>query len=228
MQTLVKKIFVLSYVIGFIMLLAVLPLYGQKKVAEEQKQPFIKKGTVLADFSFSFVNGSRSDYNQDRAREVTGTSFQAEGLYFISERVAAGPFFNVGFTYRDLFNAIHPPDDIDVRHFYWSSGVKAAYYIPFQEIFGDGDSYLFFDGGLFIQYFSFQRETGREVNKSELGYQIGTGFLIPVGKQIAINTKLGFRSYRREYKFYNKEDELIANIQWPKELSLSLGLNVTF
>lgn len=193
----------------------------------KRKLAFVRKGTFLTGFNFSLGNGSREKFNQDLAQEVTGISFEVDGLYFVSEHVGVGPIFAYGFSYRDLYNVIYPPRDIDERRYYWVTGIKAGYFIPINKVL-DGGSYLFLEGGALVQYSSFMQESGFDSDDSQFGYKIGTGILIPVGKQLALNTKLGFQSFRREYKFVDKQNEPMNETRWLKEVALSVGLKVGF
>lgn len=213
-------------------LLVTRPLYSQPIIDKEPNKPFINKGTLLTGFSFSFINGSGNEYNQDFAREATQITANIEALYFVTERIGLGPVVSYGFTYRDLLNVIAPSQgDVDRRRSLLALGLKAGYYIPLNNILTGSSNYFFLTGALISRRVVNERENRFTLTLNELGYRIGSGLLIPVGNQISIITKLSLRAHRHEYRFgieRNNEIILITETRWPKKLSLSIGLNVVF
>lgn len=216
--------------------LLVSPLYGQHNSVEDPEESLIQKGKVLTGFSFSFINASRDDFNQEFEREFTDISLQLEGLYFLSDRIGIGPLLGYRFTYRDLEDPFRggTQSDSDTRAGQFEFGIKGGWYIPATKLLGSaGDTQFFVDGGL-----SFLREKSKQEGRPKpdanyrFGYQFGTGFLFPMGKGIIIETKLGFQSRRREFRIRQTnpdgEDSIRTITKWPKEIALSVGFKVSF
>ncbi|MBN2732217.1 MAG: outer membrane beta-barrel protein [Balneolaceae bacterium] len=210
-----------------------LPLQAQQTNFEDSEEPFIEEGIFLTGFSISFINASRDDFNQEYEREFTHLSLQLDGLYFVNDRIGVGPLLGYRFTYRDLEDPFRS-EDSDTRNTALEYGVKGGWFIPTAKLFGGtGDSHFFLDGGVSWLRTKFEREPNNDSEpRTQFGFQIGTGFLLPVGKRIALETKLGFQSRRREYRLGRRnpggEITFTTETRWLKEVALSVGLKVGF
>ncbi|HEX6983397.1 MAG TPA: hypothetical protein VF181_11620 [Balneolaceae bacterium] len=216
--------------------LIVLPLKAQQVEDEDSEQAFIEQGKFLTGFSISFTNASRESFNQESAREISQLLINLDGLYFLSDHLGIGPLFGYEFVYRDLVPT--PPvsglRDIDTRSWQFKFGAKAGWYTSANELFGwpsSGNALFFVDAGVNWLRSRYQIEssfdTGTDYN---FGYQIGTGFLFPVGEQIAIETKLGFQSRREDYLWSitdsNGQTTFFSETKWIEDIALSLGFKV--
>ena len=213
--------------------LAVAPAHAQQAKLQDRGQPLIKQGRFLTGFSLSLINASREDFNQEFEREFTDISVQVDGLYFINNRIGVGPLLGYRFTYRDLEDPFRA-EDRDTRRSAFEYGAKGGWYVPAAKLFGGtGNSYFFVDGG--ISWLRTQYKVEPENNatiRNQFGFQLGTGFLLPVGKRIGIETKLGFQSRQQEYTFSRREPDgeirTRTETKWLKEVALSVGLKVGF
>lgn len=199
--------------------LMALPLHAQQTEAES-KQPFIEQGRFLTGFSLAFTNASE-DYSNPQFGEYTRLLIELDGLYFVSDHVGIGPVLG----YR--FNFWGEPVDQNgenMRQSNFLMGAQIGWYTLANKLFSTsslGRAQFFVDAGV-----SWLRSQGRvggvETGTDYLfGYQMGMGFLFPVGERIAIETRLGFHS--------RKEEMLIGqnDLQWMSDLGISVGFKVT-
>lgn len=225
----------LSFAFILVTLLLASPLYAQQNTVQPPDQPFIQQGKFLTGFSFSFINASREEFNQDFEREFTEIAVQIDGLYFVSDQIGVGPLLGYRFQYIDLEDPFRsgPPDD-DIRFGQFEFGVKGGWFIPATRLFNNkGDTQFFIDGGASLLRQKLRRENIETQDVDyRLGFQLGTGFLFPVGKRIAIITKLGFQTHEEEFavpvRHENRETTFRTETKWIKEVALSVGLKVTF
>lgn len=220
------------YLTVFLAVMVTMPAAAQQNKAEQEESPFIQQGDVLTGFSLGFTNASTGNYNFEFPREVSRLSIQIDGLYFVSNHIGVGPLLGYQFTYRDLEDP-YTAGDTDVRRWQFEFGAQSGWYMPLKSLFGgSGDSQFFVDAGISWLRDRFEEEG---VDKSDpeysFGYQLGAGFLFPVGRQIAIETKLGFQARQQEYRFAHGTHEGITHTtetKWREEVALSVGLKVVF
>lgn len=223
----------LPLILLFVLILRALPLQAQEKSKMNHNKPFIEQGIFLTGFSLSFINASRDDFNQEFAREITDITAQLDGLYFVDDHLGIGPLLGYRFTYRDLVDRPIELDE-DQRRSRLEFGAQVGWYMPARKLFGgSGRSQFFIDGDVSFVRFKNRLENNPEPDADyRFGYQVGTGFLFPVGKRIAVETKLGFQARQREYTVGTREEGgekiSITETKWLKEVALSVGLKVTF
>lgn len=234
MNTFYQKFTVLFVVVfGLI----VLPLQAQQINQEETKQSFIQKGRFLTGFSIGFTNASRESYNHEFERELSRFLLNLDGLYFVSDHFGIGPILGYEFVYRDLVSTppVSSSGDVDTRSWDFKLGAKTGWYTSANELFNTSslaDAQFFVDGGVSWLRSRYQTESSFDAEPDYgFGYQIGTGFLFPVGEQIAIETKLGFQSHQEDYRWRivdpNGNTEIFTETKWLEEVVLSAGFKVT-
>ncbi len=214
------------------LLIIALPLYAQQ-ANDQSEEPFIEKGTILTGFSLGFINASPTDGNDIFINEYNLLTLQLDGLYFLSDRIGVGPL--IGYQYYFFERPNRATVGIEeVRRWQFEFGLKSGWYIPAPEFFGGGSGSQFFvDAGISWLQNRLERVGDFETESDYLfGFQVGTGLLIPMGKQIAIETKLGFQSRRKEFvsgeRLPDGEVQFSTVNKWLKEISLGVGLKVSF
>lgn len=230
MKPLLQKFSILFFLVA---VKGLAPLNAQQTSSDQSFEPFIKQGTLLTSFSLGFTHASPTDDNDNIVNEFNLLSIKIEGLYFLSDQIGIGPIIGYSYYYFEgpnrLFGGI-----IERRRWQFEFGVKGGWYIPVQQVLeGLGRTQFFVDAGI-----SWHQDRIKEVGAFEIdtgylfGFQVGTGFLFPVGNQIAIETKLGFQARHKkiysEQRLPNGNSKIFAANKWLEEISLRLGLIVTF
>lgn len=198
--------------------LMALPLHAQTDL-EKADQPFIQQGDFLTGFSLSFTN-TTGDYSDPQSgNEFSRLFINLDGLFFVSDHFGIGPALGYQFNFQDL-----DPETSgigNIRNWDLKLGVKAGWYTSANELFGTsslGRAQFFVDAGAFLFRTRVEVENVENLSpNSDFGYQIGTGFLFPVGEQIAIETRLGFQSRMAE-QFNGRE--------WLNDVMLNVGFKV--
>lgn len=220
-----------------VLVLTANPLDAQDQANDTTGVFSIKKGAIVSGFSLGWTNASRDDYNHEFERAFSRVLFNIEGLYFLNDHVGIGPVLGYHYLYRELQDLSDPDDFRDLRDWSVEYGLQAGWYAPVKKLFNTaslGDSYLFLDGGL-----SWLRETsniepfGKTDPNTRFGYQLSTGFLIPIGPKIALEGKLKWEARQRHYivNIIDRNGDIIRTIDetyWPSVLSLGIGLKVVF
>jgi hypothetical protein len=217
MYSFFKKFIVLSIAVFGLM---AFPLHAQTDL-EKAEQPFIQQGDFLTGFSLSFTNTTGDFSDPQSGNEFSRLFANLDGLFFVSDHFGIGPTLAFRFDFQDLDATMFGDGDSSSWNLIY--GLKAGWYTSANELFGTsslGRAQFFVDGGVSLLS-SWDRSGGSTVSdEPRFGYQVGTGFLFPVGEQIAIETRLGFQSRIEELLVGDLERE------WLKDVTLSLGLKV--
>lgn len=227
---------------AFLNFVYIVPAVAQNEVDTRNSAFFkIESGTVLTGFSLGWTKASRDDFNSDFERGFTRLALQTDALYFFNDRIGVGPVLGYQYIYRDFenFPGDFGPDARDHWEWNFEYGAKAGWYVPIHEFFGNeslGHSLVFVNGGVSWLYNTtkvegFERTGG--INENRFGYQVATGLLLPLGKQIALETELKWEARKRQYSIAirNENGTVIRTIEeakWPSILSLGIGLTVVF
>ncbi|HET6527465.1 MAG TPA: hypothetical protein VFG39_01820 [Balneolaceae bacterium] len=231
MKTFHQKFAILVLVLFGLM---ALPLKAQQVDEEGLEQAFIEQGAILTGFSVGFTNASDRSYDES-VREISQLLINFDGLYFVSDHFGIGPMAGYEFVYRDLVATppVSVPGDIDTRSWQFKFGAKAGWYTSANELFGwpSGNALFFVDAGVNWLRSRYQIENSFNPEADyDFGYQIGTGFLFPVGEQIAIETKLGFQSHAEDYRWGITSPAgtaaVLTETKWIEDVTLSVGFKV--
>jgi hypothetical protein len=69
-------------------------------------------------------------------------------------------------------------------------------------------------------------------DENRFGYQLSAGLLVPVGKKISLEWKMGWEARRQNYQYGIVENgqtiQEFNETKWLKEFSVGLGFKVTF
>lgn len=215
MNSLLHKI---SFSVVLILSMTAIPLHAQQKSNNEKNEPFIEKGTFLTGFSFGFSSGAPTNDEDAFVNKFKNLGLQVEALYFLTDRIGVGPILGYTYFHREKPSNISKGFS-EFRTWHYKLGAKTGWYMPTKKLFGGtGRSQVFLAAGI-----SWLHNNGTDY---EFGYQIGMGFLFPVGKQIAIVTKLSFQARRRELALRREARD--GPIKWRKRFTLGVGLSVTF
>lgn len=193
-------------------------LHAQQLSQKDKNELFIGQGTILTSFSLGFSSGAPTNDEDAFVNKFQNLGLQIEALYFLTDHIGIGPMIGYKYFYREKpSNASKGFSEF--RRWHYRFGAKAGWYIPAKKIFGgSGQSQFFLASGI-----NWLHSSGTDY---EFGYQIGTGFLFPVGKQIAIKTKLGFHAHRGELVL--KREVRDGPIKWKKRFTLGIGLTIAF
>lgn len=234
-----------SYRISFLIILLVLigyPLQAQDTTTTKSQSFSISKGKILTGFSIDGITASRDNYNHEFERAFSRLRLNVEGLYFINDRIGFGPIIGYEYLYRDYEDPTNFFDPEDQWNYSLLYGAKAGWYFPIEKLF-DADklrennrlqnTLLFINGGINWLWERYRiEERGAIEDKNRFGYQLNGGLLVPVGKQILLEWMLGWEARRQQYRYGIIEDGQITQefeeTEWLKELSVGLGLKVTF
>lgn len=198
----------------------------------------IKKGSILTGFSAGWTGASRDSYNHEFERSFREFSLGLDALYFVTDHIALGPELEYRYLYRDLEDP--PGSDFDDATDRWNweikYGAKAGFFAPVKDLFGTsamGNSTFFTTGG--FNWLSTQTKVeGNDKSEPFIrpGFSLSTGFLIPLGRQIGLETKLQYEARRQEYSKGRIENGTFIitdeETRWPSTLSLGVGLKVAF
>lgn len=207
--------------------------------SEETPQLNFQKGSILTGFSAGWTNASRDSYNFEFERSFREFFIGVDALYFVTNRIALGPEVEYRYLYRDLEDP--PGSDFDDATDQWTwdtkYGAKAGWFAPVKEIFGTsvlGNSTFFTTGG--VNWLRNQRKVEgfeRYDPNTRFGYSISTGLVIPLGRQIGLETKLQYAARKRTYGrgIIDENGNIVITQEasaWPSTLSLGIGLKVKF
>lgn len=214
---------------------------AQNGVDTTKKEPFsIQKGTILTGFSLGWTTASRDDYNFEFERWFTRLDLQVDALYFFNGRIGAGTILGYQYLFRDLENnpGTVVPRARDTWEWDFEYGAKAGWYAPVHVLFGTGslkESMLYVTAGVSWLRRRYRVEGYNKsggINKNRFGYQVASGLLIPLGRQIALETKVQWEARRTRYVMRatdrNGNTRTIDEIHWPSVLSVGVGLKVAF
>ncbi|WP_157470643.1 hypothetical protein [Gracilimonas tropica] len=230
-----------KYLIIILVLMQPASVFSQTDIDDGLKQ--IKKGDILTSFNLDMSAAQKSDgYNHEFARSFELAAINIDGLYFVSDHIGLGPVLGIQYVHEfyDTDGVIF--EDEDQWSWNLEYGIKAGYYVAFQELFKTdvlGESQLFATTGISwvrgkVKYE--ERNTGRKGSfapETQFRYQIATGLFIPLGQKIGIEWRLQREAWKRDYLIYEYDDN--GNIigrgetpKWLSEIFFGLGLKIKF
>lgn len=216
-------------IILVIILAAITPAYAQLNSFNQEKETFIEQGKILTGLSFSLITGSEDELNEEYIREGGRISLNLKGIYFLTGHLGVGPTLSYVFSYGDLNSFTPDKKDTEIRNSFWAAGLRVAYFVPLKQILRRYDNtYLFFKADAVLRH-HLAEPVGTQtiISPNEFGYRLAIGLLIPTGGKVAINTTVGLRVHRHKYEV-DSQNNIKAEVKWPKAISFSLGINYNF
>jgi len=220
------------------------PLLAQDTTRSSEKSSVfsIQQGTILTGFSVEGITASRDDFNHEFERSFSRLRFSVDGMYFVSDRIGLGPVIGYEYQYQDFEDPsgfFNPSDRWNWSLLY---GAKIGWYVPFKRLFATNalgesrvlqNAHLFVNGGVNWLWTRQKIESrGKLEPENRFGYQLGAGVLVPVGKRISLEWKLGWEARRKNYQYgVIRNGQVIREFdetRWLKEFSIGLGLKVLF
>lgn len=197
----------------------------------------LEKGTILTSFSAGFIDASRNkNYNHEFEKAFDELRFNINGMYFITDKIAAGPVLGLTRVHREF----EDPSGIETYEDRWEwefiYGFRAGYFTPVTELLDTeilGNTHVFITGGLDWKKRNLKSGNTTLTDKLEMGYVLSGGLLLPVSKRAALELGLNWETRREEYatwEFDGNGNPVITGTdhRWPSVLSLGVGIKIGF